>query len=104
MKKNDPPIFLYNEYSYWSRRLALTCELSDLKNQLNKEEGLTDKYSKQHRTAIESSGSMSSNSQRRAHSGNNVSLNYQKIRALKDAIEIYAHYPKNTKQNKPSTS
>ena len=95
--KNNSAIFLYEEYSQWSRRLALTCELSDLQKQLNKEEGLTEKYSKQHRIAIESSNSIDSQSQRRAHSRNNVCLNYEKIRALKDAIEIYAYYPEKTK-------
>lgn len=97
-KKNDSPIFLYDEYSYWSRRLALTCDLSELQKELSKAEGLTNKYGEQHRKAIESTISMNSSSQRRAQSGNNVRANYEKIRALKDAIEIYTYYPEKTKK------
>lgn len=94
--ENKAYVFPYEEYSRWSKRLALTCELSELQKQLIKAEGLVDKYGKQHRSAIESSTSMSSQSQRRAHSGNNVRANYEKIRALKDAIEIYIYYPDKT--------
>lgn len=99
IEKNEPFIFPYESYSLWSRQLAKDCTVEELQKVLKKCEGLTEKYAKQHLSAIESSTSMQSQSQRRAHSRNNLHGNYEKKMAYSNAIELHKYYPERCKRS-----
>lgn len=89
----EPYVLPYESYSLWSRQLAESWILADIEKELAKCESLSDKYAAQHLAAIEATTSMQSQSQRRAHARNNLTGNYEKKCALRNAIEIYTHYP-----------
>lgn len=83
----------YEEYSHFSRQLAKTKTVLELKKMLHKEESQAPRLAKSHLMAIQKTTSMQSNSQRRAHSRNSLALNYENRNAIKNALEIYAYYP-----------
>lgn len=90
---NEAPfVWPYESYSLWSRQLAETYTKAELQKIVTLTESLSDKYAKQHLSAIEATTSMQSQSQRRAHARNNVSANYEKKRAHMDALEIHEQY------------
>ena len=91
---NDQPfVFPYESYSLWSRQLAESYTVKELQAVLINLEGLSGKYAKQHLSAIEATTSMQSQSQRRAHARNNLSGNYEKKQAYRNAIELHQNYP-----------
>jgi hypothetical protein len=92
-------IFPYESYSDWSKLLAKQYDVDHLKTEFNKCEELTEVYSIQHLNAIKATTSMTSQSQRRAHSRNKVTGNYEKKMALKNAIEIHKYYPEKCKKS-----
>ena len=99
IETDEPFVFPYESYSLWSRQLAETHTLKELIKVANECEFLSDKYAKQHLSAIEATTSMQSQSQRRAHAKNNVVGNYEKKRAYLNAIELYQYYPQHCKQS-----
>jgi len=99
IETDEPFVFPYESYSLWSRQLAETHTLKELIKVANKCEFLSDKYAKQHLSAIKATTSMQSQSQRRSHARNNVVGNYEKKRAYLNAIELYQYYPQHCKQS-----
>jgi hypothetical protein len=99
IENDEPHIFPYEEYSSWSRQLAKNYTLKELKKVAGECESLTDKYAKQHLSAIEATSSMQSQSQRRAQTKNNLTGNYEKKTAYNHAIELYKYYPEKCKGN-----
>ena len=99
IETNEPFIFPYESYSLWSRQLAESYSVNELQKVVNECEGLSDKYAKQHLSAIEATTSMQSQSQRRAHAKNNVVGNYEKKRAYSNAIELHKYYPERCKRS-----
>lgn len=95
---NEVIIWPYESYSLWSRQIAMQMCLNDIIKELAKCEQLSEIYAIQHLAAINATTSMQSQSQRRAHARNNLTSNYEKKRALRDAIEIYEHYPQHVKK------
>ncbi len=95
--ENKPYIFPYESYSSWSRQLAKNYTIEELQKVIYECESLSNKYAKQHLSAIEKSNSITSQSQRKAHSRNNVTLNYEKKRAYINAIELHQYYPEKCK-------
>lgn len=95
---NDTYIFPYDTYSSWSRQLAKNYTIEELQKVVYECDYLTSKYSMQHLSAIEKSTSMNSQTQRKAHARNNVSLNYEKKRAYQNAIELHQYYPEKCKK------
>jgi hypothetical protein len=85
--------FSYEMYSEWSKNLAKSYPVSELEKEVSKCENLTGKYALSHLNAIKRTTSMQSNSQARAHAGNNVTSNYQRKIAYKNAIEIHKNFP-----------
>jgi hypothetical protein len=98
-QNNQPYIFPYETYSSWSRQLARTYTVAELQKEVNKYEGLSEKYAKQHLSSIQASTSMNSQSQRKAHARNNVTFNYEKKQAYKNAIELHMYYPEKCKKS-----
>lgn len=94
-----PFIFPYESYSSWSRRLAEQYIVEELEKVVNECEYLSGKYAKQHLSAIDATTSMQSQSQRRAHARNNLSGNYEKKQAYKNALELHKYYPEKCKRN-----
>lgn len=86
-------------YSDWMKRLAKAHTRAELEKQLgvNRKEG--NKAATSHLRAIERTTSMTSNSQRRAHSRNTVTLSYETRVALEGALEIYELFPEHTKES-----
>ena len=99
IETNEPFIFPYESYSLWSRQLAESYSVKELQKVVNECEGLSDKYARQHLSAIEATTSMQSQSQRRAHARNNVDGNYEKKRAYSNAIELHKYYPERCKRS-----
>jgi hypothetical protein len=93
IETNEPFIFPYDSYSLWSRQLAEQKTKSEIEKELNVYVSNTDKYATSHLNAIKATHSMTSNSQRRAQTGNVVRANYERKRAYSNALEIYEHYP-----------
>lgn len=83
-------------YSDWAKRLALSVSKIELETRLMIEEAKTKRLANSHLESINKTGSMSSNSQRRAQSRNALAANYDLIIALKSAIEIYNLFPEYT--------
>jgi hypothetical protein len=83
----------YEEYSRWSRQLSRLHTLKELEDMLWVCEGKRTKYAMSHLGAIQKSTSMQGNGQHRAQARNNVSGNYEKTTAIKNAIELYEYYP-----------
>lgn len=90
---DKPFIFKYEDYSLWSRQLAEQMSKSEIEKELNIYISNTDKYATSHLNAIKATHSMTSNSQRRAQTGNVVRANYERKRAYSNALEIYEYYP-----------
>ncbi len=96
-ESNEPFVFPYDSYSLWSRQLAETLTIKELQKVVDELDVLGNRYAKQHLSAIEATTSMQSQSQRRAQSRNNLTANYEKKRAYKDAIELHQYYPSKCK-------
>ena len=91
-------IWKYDDYSNWSKQLALNYTIKEIEKKLNVCNGLRDRLSKSHLAAIEKTHSNQSNSQRRAQSRNSMIGNYEEKSALENALEIYCYYPEKTKK------
>ncbi len=91
--ENKPFVYPYDTYSLWSRQLAEQKPKSEIEKELNVYISNTDKYATSHLNAIKATHSMTSNSQRRAQTGNVVRANYERKRAYSNALEIYEYYP-----------
>lgn len=76
--------------------MALNNSLHDLKEDLAAVEYDMGIATHAHLRAVDATNSMQSNSQRRAQARNTVAGLYERRRALRDAIEIYEHYPNMT--------
>ena len=91
------PQWDYEEYGDWARILAKNYTITELKKMLAISEKAQPKNMDSHWSAVNVTHSMQSNSQRRAQTGNVVRGNYEKRRALQDAIEIHEFYPEHSK-------
>lgn len=94
---SEKPMWGYDEYSKWSKDIARLFTREEICKQLNYNNSLRKRLSLSHFQAVESSHSMTGNSQRRAQSRNSMVGNYEKFRAHKNALEIYCYYPEETK-------
>jgi hypothetical protein len=93
------PVWKYEEYSAFSRKLAQTHPKAELEKKLRQLEGEQSRNTNAHLAAIDKTSSMTGNSQHRAQSGNVVRGNYEQRRFLEDALEIYKQYPDKTKES-----
>lgn len=98
--KKDKQICYDKHYSDWSKCLAKTYTLEELRKHLSKYESLSEKYSAAHLRAIQKTSSMHSNSSYRAQTGNNLRANTERINAFLGAINIYEKFPEHTILNK----
>lgn len=90
------PQWKYEEYNDWSRRLALIKPKEEIEKRLMQIGGEINSASASHLRAIQRTGSMSSNSQARAHGRNVISGLGEEKMALKNALEIYQFWPEKT--------
>lgn len=95
---DTPYVWKYEEYSDWSRQIAKNYTRKEILKRLGTAIGERDGAAKSHLRAIEATGSMQSQSQRRAQTGNVVVANYEERTALQNALEIYHNYPEHTKE------
>ena len=86
-------------YSIWMKQLAKQYTKAEIEAKLGMTQSTLEKASKQHLRAIEGTGSMTGNSQRRAQARNNVSASGDLKIALNGALEIYELFPEHTKEN-----
>jgi len=100
MSEKPVPLWKYEEYSEWSRQIAMNYTRKEIKKELGICDRQRGKLGESHRAAIEKTTSMQSNSQRRAQSGNSLRGNYERSQAYKNALEIYEFYPEKTKEGK----
>ena len=84
-------------YSSWMKQLALNYTLIELERKLHGNRKRVGKEAASHLRAIDASGSMSSQSQRKAQSRNVLAATGDEMIALSDAIEIYELFPEHTK-------
>jgi DNA repair protein RadC/predicted ABC-type ATPase len=94
----EQPLWKYEEYNDWARRLAQTSTKEGIESRLTQLNGKKGKLAQSHLNAINKTSSMQSNSQRRAQTGNSVRANYEERNALENALEIYKYYPEKTKE------
>lgn len=94
----------YMEYSDWSRQLAKTYTRKEIEKRLVKTRGELYQASATHLRAINRTSSMSSQSQARAHSRNNVAGTAAERSALEDAFVIHLFYPENAKSEPTNTT
>ena len=84
-------------YSSWMKQLALNYTLAELERKLTDNRKRVGGEAASHLRAIEASGSMSSQSQRKAQSRNVLVATGDEMIALNGAIEIYELFPEHTK-------
>lgn len=96
----EQPHWAYEDYSAWSRQLAKNYSRAELEREVSKCDGARATLSNSHLNAIRATTSMTSQSQRRAQSGNAVAGNYERLRAHQDALEIHEFYPQHAKTAK----
>ena len=87
----------YEKYSDWSRQLAKDFTLPELEKRLGVAHRGREAATRSHLAAIDATHSMTSQSQRRAQTGNVVRAGYEERSALKNAIEIHAFFPEHAK-------
>lgn len=80
-------------YSHWMKHLARTHAVADLERALYGINQATRKATKSHLRAIQATGSMQSQSMRRAHTGNVVAVGSETASALRGALEIHELFP-----------
>ena len=100
MIQDDDDIYVwkYEEYSDWSRQIAKNYTRKEIEKQLGIVASQRERDAKSAVAAIEATGSMQSQSQRRAQSSNVLRTNYERRTALQNALEIYRNYPEQTKE------
>lgn len=98
MYVTELPKFPYETYSKWARDLAAYYTEEELQREISGCNKKSPKYQKQHLDAVKATTSMQSNSQRRAHSGNNLRANYERLVAHQHAIDLHKYYPEKCKQ------
>ena len=98
-----PHVWPYEEYSQFSRQLARTYTRAELEKQAARLEGNRSRLNASHLRAIEATGSMTGQSQRRAQSRNAMTGNMEDLKFRQDALEIYDLYPGQTKEGQTAT-
>lgn len=100
----DAPAFSFDEYSQWSRRLAVHHSIDDLERMLGVVSGAATAAAHTHLRAIGRSTSMQSNSQARAQSGNVVAAAGERKMAVSAALELHRFYPERIEQERKAIS
>lgn len=95
---NVKPDWLYEEYSHWARTIAANYTKAEIEREINKCDSARSALGRSHFNAVNKTTSMTSNSQRRAQSGNAFRGNWEKMQAHIRALEIYEFYPEKTKE------
>lgn len=85
-------------YSPWVKALALIHTRAELEQRLAVNRASAPAASHAHLAAIQATGSMQSQSQRRAQSGNLARALGEEASALRGALEIYDLFPEHTKE------
>lgn len=85
-------------YSPWSKQLAQNYTRAELEKRLGIASENSAKAARSHLRAIQATHSMTSQSQRRAQSGNVVAATGEEKIALRGALEIYDLFPEHTKK------
>jgi flagellar basal body rod protein FlgB len=85
------------EYSKYARQMARCYTRKELENMLAGTEAALKKYTQQHLGAIKATSSMQGNSSRRANARNKVGVEYEKVHAIRNAIEIHDVWPEYAK-------
>lgn len=88
-------------YSPWMKLLAKSSTLAELQARLGRNRGRVHKESMAHLRAVQATTSMSSQSQRRAQTGNVVRATGDEAIAIRGALEIYQIFPEHTKEGVP---
>lgn len=92
-----PALFPYDDYTDFQKRLANEHHIKELIQDFKKHNGDRSLLSSQHLEVVSQTSSMTSKSQARAHSRNNMTSNYQKCQDYKSALELCIYFPKKTK-------
>jgi DNA adenine methylase len=95
--KAELPQWKYSDYSNWSRLYAKDNTIPELEKELSKLEKEQERNTESHLRSLKKTTSMQSQSQYRAQARNVVTGNYERRRAIEDAIEIHKYYPENAK-------
>lgn len=95
---SETPLWKYEDYNDWSRQMAKDYSKQELERMLFGSSKDLTSATKSHLSAINKTTSMTSNSQRRAQSRNNVTMSYERKYAIENALEIYRYFPEMTKQ------
>lgn len=85
-------------YTPWTKSLALTYSRAELEQRLAVNRASAPAASRAHLAAVQATGSMQSQSQRRAQSGNLARALGEEASALRGALEIYDLFPEHTKE------
>jgi hypothetical protein len=85
------------EYTPYARQFARNYTRAELVEMLKGCEAAQKAYTTQHLGAIKKTTSMQSNAARRANARNKMSGNYEKINAIRNAIEIHDVWPEHSK-------
>lgn len=93
------PQWKYEEYSAWAQQLAKRYTTDDLEKKLGAVENARGRLREAHHRAVKATTSMSSMSQRRAHSRNAMVTNYEERMAIKNALEIHFYYPQYARES-----
>jgi hypothetical protein len=88
-------------YSAWSKQLAKNYTRAELEKRVGIASEAASKAARTHLRAIEATHSMTSQSQRRAQSGNVVRAAGEERMAVNGALEIYDLFPEHTKESAP---
>ena len=86
-------------YSPWSKRLASSLTLTQIERELGMASTAAASGARSHLRAIDATGSMSGQSQRRAHARNVTSAAGEYRIALSGALEIHELFPENAYEN-----
>jgi hypothetical protein len=90
-------IWEIHEYSPYARQLASKYTRAQLEAMLQESETATRRYSRQHLGSIKKTTSMQSNSARRANTRNKMSAEWERMNAVRNAIEIHDVWPEHAK-------
>ncbi len=85
------------EYTPYARQFARNYTRAELVEMLAGAEAAQKAYAMQHLGAIKKTTSMQSNSSRRANARNKAGANYEKLNAIRNAIEIHDVWPEHSK-------
>jgi hypothetical protein len=85
-------------YSPWMKQLAKNYTRTELEKRAGVASENGSKAARTHLRAIQATHSMTSNSQRRAQSGNSVAAAGEERIAINGALEIYDLFPEHTKE------